>query len=143
VVAEQEERRSKRLWLKKKIQVLQLSKLLQIEQNLEDVEEKEEKAHLHYNLYAPHPNAKVLAGKSAGRDTKKACKARNVRQKMVDLSELEASELENSIHLEEETYKPSRDFKYSYLKVYYSKAQISGFVWETSSQRMTSLLLAL
>ncbi|PAV89101.1 hypothetical protein WR25_20515 isoform L [Diploscapter pachys] len=82
------------------------------EEDPEDVEEKEEKAHLHYNLYAPHPNAKVLAGKSAGRDTKKACKVRNVRQKMVDLSELEASELENSIHLEEETYKPSRDFKF-------------------------------
>lgn len=41
-------------------------------------------------------------------------KSRRARVKHIDMSELEQSELEQSIHLEEDGYKPSRDLKWVY-----------------------------
>ncbi|CAB3396529.1 unnamed protein product [Caenorhabditis bovis] len=66
-----------------------------------------------YNIYKPHKNHRVLAGKLFSRNynTKKAGKVR-AHLKKVEMDDIEGSELEQSIHVDEAIYKPSRDFKF-------------------------------
>ncbi|CAI5451169.1 unnamed protein product [Caenorhabditis angaria] len=80
----------------------------------ESSHEEVEDPKIQYTIYKPHKNHKVLAGKLFNRNynTKKAGKTRSQQKVKINMDELEGSELEQSVHIEEPLYKPSRDFKF-------------------------------
>ncbi|RCN34710.1 hypothetical protein ANCCAN_19445 [Ancylostoma caninum] len=58
------------------------------------------------------PLTSITSTLQTSRPVRASPKSRRARVKHVDMSELEQSELEQSIHLDEDGYKPSRDLKF-------------------------------
>ncbi|CAI4220505.1 unnamed protein product, partial [Auanema sp. JU1783] len=74
----------------------------------------DERGNIVYCMETQHKNDRVYFQRTEKKRTGRGSWRNPRRNKLVDMSELELSEMENSVHLEEnETYKPSRDFKFS------------------------------
>ncbi|CAD6197084.1 unnamed protein product [Caenorhabditis auriculariae] len=104
----------------------------------EKEEAEEQGPRVQYTIYKPHQNHRVLAGKLFSRKYNIRNAGRARVQKKFDLEDVEGCDLETSVHVEDDVYKPSRDMKFCLGDYITGKSKSTVFVRRQSIESQPS-----